>query len=134
MITAEKLEEIADICKRCKEVMIELNSVYNTYASPRFDGYKRTSPGTDPTSKAFYRAEKLNEELEELLRIRADFEEELSQINKPEICAIIRWHYILGKSWKQTSERVFHTSSYFLARDRLRWYLTAPHQKPSESI
>lgn len=128
----ERLEQIETVCSRMREIRKALESVYYAYTSPRFDSVKTTSPVKDPVTEAVNRAERLSQELDELLRIRQDFETELESINDPEICAIIRQHYILGKSWKQTSMKVYGVQNYFLARDRLRWFL-APHHEPKEN-
>ena len=125
MISFERLEQIETVCSRIREVQKALQSVYNTYQSPRFDGIKYTSQPADPTSKAFYEAQRLSQELDELLKVRQDFEEELMKADC-EIQAIIRYRYLIGLSWKETSMKVFHTQSYFLARDKLRWYLSPP--------
>ena len=85
MLTLQKLEYIADVCSRIRQIKTELQSVYYAYTSPRFDGVKYTNQPADPTSKAFYQAERLHEELEELLRIMSDFETELEQITDHEI-------------------------------------------------
>lgn len=133
MITAEKLIEIESVCSRMREIRKALESVYYAYTSPRFDSVKTTSPVKDPVTEAVNHALRLHEELDELLQIRQNFEDELQQVTDCEVCAIIRWHYCMGLSWKDTSWKVYHSRSYFQSRDKLRWYLTTPHHEPKEN-
>lgn len=47
----------------------------------------------------------------------------LIELDDPEIRSIIRWHYLNGKSWKQTSRLVYGANSYYNARKTLmRWF------------
>lgn len=133
MLTFERLEEVGYACARIREIQVELNNVYNTYRSPSFNNRRCNTEPADPVTKAVHKATKLHDELDRLLKIRLDFEDELEGITDPEVCAIIRWHYCIGLSWKDTSWRVYHSQSYFAARDKVRWYLAAPHHEPKES-
>lgn len=129
MITLEQLEELSFACKRIREIQEELKHVYNAVKSPSLTNTRQHNEPADPTVRAVHKAEKLHEELDRLLAIRMAFEEELEQIPDGELCAIIRWRFIIGLSWKMTSWKVYHVMDYSMARDKLRWGLLTPRRK-----
>ena len=65
---------------------------------------------------------KYNSMLTEMADRRDHVNAWLVELDDPEIRSIIRWHYLNGKSWKQTSGLVYGANSYYNARKVLMRY------------
>ncbi|MDD5881970.1 hypothetical protein, partial [Stecheria intestinalis] len=106
----------------------EIEGMYNTYRSPAFEkiGSSPLSPG-DPTSEAVQKIMALQQKYNRMLNDMADRRDMVNawlvSLDNGEIKSIIRWHYLNGKSWKQTSGLVYGANSYYNARKALmRWF------------
>lgn len=111
-MTIEDLEELRYLNSEIQAVQREIENMYNTYRSPAFEkiGQSPLSPG-DPTAQAVSKVMQLQRKYNSMLTEMADRRDRVNawlvEIDDPEIRSIIRWHYLNGKSWKQTSGLVY---------------------------
>ena len=107
-MTIEDLEELRYLNSEISAVQREIESMYNTYRSPAFEkiGSSPLSPG-DPTSEAVQKIMSLQAKYNAMLNDMADRRDRVNAwligLDDGEVKSIIRWHYLNGKSWKQTS-------------------------------
>ena len=112
LMTIEELEELRYLNSEIKAVQREIENMYNTYRSPAFEkiGQSPLSPG-DPTSEAVQKIMDLQAKYNAMLNDMADRRDLVNawimSLDDGEIKSIIRWHYLNGKSWKQTSGLVY---------------------------
>lgn len=91
----------------------ELRALYFPYSSPNApkSGGQNPNRGGNPTEQAYHRIERKKAELEktraEYLERTVHIEEWLTTVEDLEVVAIIRAHYILNKTWKQTAKMVY---------------------------
>ena len=111
-MTIEELEELRYLNSEISAVQREIESMYNTYRSPAFEkiGQSPLSPG-DPTAQAVSKVMQLQRKYNRMLNDMADRRDRVNawlvSLDNGEIKSIIRWHYLCGKSWKQTSGLVY---------------------------
>lgn len=111
-MTIDELEELRYLDSEIQAVQREIENMYNTYRSPAFEkiGQSPLSPG-DPTAQAVSKVMQLQRKYNSMLTEMADRRDRVNawlvEIDDPEIRSIIRWHYLNGKSWKQTSGLVY---------------------------
>ena len=123
-MTIEDLEELRYLDSEIKAVQQEIEGMYNTYRSPAFEKIGQTplSPG-DPTAQAVSKVMQLQRKYNSMLTEMADRRDMVNawlvSLDNGEIKSIIRWHYLNGKSWKQTSVLVYGANSYYNARKAL---------------
>ena len=126
-MTIETLEQYLGIRAAVKAIQQELQYIYIPIQSPngKTGGGYSSTPG-NPTEKAAMQAmmiqEKLADRLKEQMELGAVVEEWLKTVTDPEIEAIIRFHYILGCSWKATSMKIYGSPKYYLSRDKVYRY------------
>ena len=90
----------------------EIEGMYNTYRSPAFEklGSSPQHAG-DPTADAVRKIIGLQAKYNSMLNDMADRRDRVNawlvSLDDGEIKSIIRWHYLCGKSWKQTSGLVY---------------------------
>jgi hypothetical protein len=115
MITIEELKNYRYLQMQAQAIQEQIRQMYVPISSPQLSqiGTKSNVPG-DPTRSAFYRIEKLNQELEEKVnKIAVQMKRILDwvdTIDNPEIQIIIRWHFMNGLSWKETARKIYSTS------------------------
>lgn len=115
MITIEELKNYRYLQMQAQAIQEQIRQMYVPISSPQLSqiGTKSNVPG-DPTRSAFYRIEKLNQELEEKVNeIAVQMKRILDWvdiIDNPEIQIIIRWHFMNGLSWKETARKIYSTS------------------------
>lgn len=123
-MTIDDLEELRYLNSEIKAVQQEIEGMYNTYKSPAFDkiGSSPQHAG-DPTAEAAQKIIALQQKYNRMLNDMADRRNRVNSwllsLDDEEIKSIIRWHYLCGKSWKQTSGLVYGASSYYNARKTL---------------
>lgn len=123
-MTIEDLEELRYLDSEIQAVQREIENMYNTYRSPAFEkiGQSPLSPG-DPTAQAVSKVMQLQRKYNEMLTEMADRRDRVNawlvELDDREIRSIIRWHYLNGKTWKQTSGLVYGANSYYNARKAL---------------
>lgn len=111
-MTVEKLEAYRGLTSEIKGLREQIDSLYDTYRSPQLmsDGGHSMSVSS-PTERAVAKILKLKETYQQKYDETADLllqvENWLSQVEDPEIRSIIRFHYILNRSWQQTSTEVY---------------------------
>ena len=127
-MTIEDLEDLRYLNSEIRAVQQEIEGMYNTYRSPAFERIG-SSPqlAGDPTSEAVQKIMALQQKYNRMLNDMADRRDLVNawlvSLDNGEIKSIIRWHYLNGKSWKQTSGLVYGANSYYNARKVLmRWF------------
>ena len=127
-MTIEDLKRLRFLNSEIEAVKQEIENMHNTYRSPAFEriGSSPISPG-DPTSEAVSKIIGLQKKYNRMLSDMADQRDRINSwlidLDDSEIKSIIRWHYINGKSWKETSSLVYGSNSYpFNARKRIYRY------------
>ena len=111
-MTIDDLEELRYLNSEIQAVQREIENMYNTYRSPAFEkiGQSPLSPG-DPTAQAVSKVMQLQRKYNIMLTEMADRRDRVNawlvSLDDGEIKSIIRWHYLCGKSWKQTSGLVY---------------------------
>lgn len=126
-MTIEKLEAYRGLTSEMQALSQQITSLYDTYRSPQLmsNGSHSMSAGS-PTENAVAKILKLEEtyrrKYEEAVDLLAEVENWLSQVEDAEIRSICRHHYILNKSWSQTSAIVYGFPSYYNSRKRVMRY------------
>ena len=111
-MTIEELEELRYLNSEIQAVQREIEGLYNTYRSPAFEkiGSSPQRAG-DPTADAVRKIIDLQAKYNQMLNEMADRRDRVNAwligLDDGEIKSIIRWHYLNGKSWKQTSGLVY---------------------------
>nr|DAS85060.1 MAG TPA: Protein of unknown function (DUF722) [Caudoviricetes sp.] len=127
MITIEELKNYRYLQMQAQAIQEQIRQMYVPISSPQLSqiGTKSNVPG-DPTRSAFYRIEKLNQELEEKVNeIAVQMKRILDwvdTIDNPEIQIIIRWHFMNGLSWKDTARKIYSTSDSDSCRKKFYRY------------
>lgn len=126
-MSVEKLEAYRGLTSEMKALSQQITSLYDTYRSPQLvsNGSHSMSAGS-PTESAVSKILKLEEtysvKFKEALDMLTEVENWLSQVDDAEIRSICRHHYILNKSWQQTSTIVYGYPSYYNARKKVMRY------------
>lgn len=127
-MTIEKLEQYKGLTSEMKALRDQIDSLYDTYRSPQLmsDGGSHSMSASNPTESAVEKILNLkklySKKYEEALDLLAEVEAWLSTVDDVEIRSICRHHYILNKSWQQTSAIVNGYPSYYNARKRVMRY------------
>ena len=127
-MTIEKLEKYKGLTSEMKALRDQIDSLYDTYRSQQFtsDGGSHSISAGNPTEIAVEKILNLKEtyskKYEEALDLLEEVEAWLSTVDDVEIRSICRHHYILNKSWQQTSAIVYGYPSYYNARKRVMRY------------
>lgn len=115
----EQLENFRMINSELKALNSQIKNTYNTYHSPAIGNGRNSVPG-DPTARAIEKLSKLQDlysiKYVSMTKLLDEIETWINTIENTEIRSIIRWHYLLGLSWKQTSKKVYGYNSYYNAR------------------
>lgn len=113
-MTVEKLEQYKGLTSEMKALRDQIDSLYDTYRSPQLmsdGGSHSMSVGGSPVETAVNKVLELKtvyeQKYEEAANLLYNIETWLSQIEDPEIRSIIRFHYILNRSWQQTSTEIY---------------------------
>lgn len=125
-MTIEKLKQYKGLTSEMKALRDQIDSLYDTYRSPQLMSDAHSMSVGSPVETAVNKVlelktvyEQKHEEAANLLYI---IETWLSQVEDPEIRSIIRFHYILNRSWQQTSTEVCGYPSYYAARKKIMRY------------
>lgn len=111
-MTIEKLERYKGVTSEMQALRDQIDSLYDTYRSPQFmSNGSHSMSVSSPTERAVAKIIKLKETYQqkysEAAGLLLEVENWLSQVEDPEIRSIIRFHYILNRSWQQTSTEVY---------------------------
>lgn len=127
-MTIEKLEQYRGLTSEMKALRDQIDSLYDTYRSPQFfsEGGSHSSNVGSPVEDAVNRILKLKDiydhKYSEAAGLLLEVENWLSQVEDAEIRSICRHHYLLNKSWSQTSAIVCGYPSYYSARKKIMRY------------
>lgn len=127
-MTVEKLEQYKGLTSEMKALRDQIDSLYDTYRSPQLmsDGGSHSMSAGSPTESAVEKILNLKEtyskKYEEALDLLEEVEAWFSTVDDVEIRSICRHHYILNKSWQQTSTIIYGYSSYYNARKKVMRY------------
>ena len=112
-MTIEKLENYRGLVEEMHSLSESINSLYDTYKSPQFcrNGGSHSNNVWSPVESAVEQILKLKDlydhKYSEAANLLLEVEAWLSQVEDPEIRSIIRFHYILNRSWQQTSTEIY---------------------------
>lgn len=112
-MTIEKLENYRGLVAEMHSLSESIDSLYDTYRSPQFcrNGGSHSSnvgsPVEDAVDKILNLKDIYSKKYEEALDLLTEVESWLSTVDDAEIRSICRHHYILNKSWSQTSAIVY---------------------------
>lgn len=127
-MTVEKLEAYRGLTSEIKGLREQIDSLYDTYRSPQLmsDGGSHSMSVGSPTESAVNKIVTLkaiySKKIEEASDLLLEVENWLSTVEDSEIRSICRHHYILNKSWQQTSVVVYGYPSYYNSRKRIMRY------------
>lgn len=126
-MTIDKLEAYRGLTSEIKALSQQITSLYDTYKSPQLmSNGSHSMSASSPTESAVAKILKLEEiyrkKYEEGVDLLGEVENWLSQVPDAEIRSICRHHYILNKSWSQTSAIVYGHPSYYGARKKVMRY------------
>jgi len=111
-ITLEDLRQYRAIRAEISSIEAEVESLYYPVSSPPLMSESGHGSGpSDPTVKAFHQIERDRERLDkkhaELVHQQIRIDRWLDKLENRHIAAIIRLHFIVGLSWRQTCLRVY---------------------------
>ena len=127
-MTIEALEQYRGICSNISAIYAELTNAYYPYRSPnaKTEPIINSSVPSNPTQQAAFNALDLQERLEQRLEEQAialkEIETWLLTLTDPEIESIIRWHYVIGLSWKETTEQIYGYGDPYRTRKKIFRY------------
>lgn len=126
-MTIEKLEQYKGLTSEMQALRDQIDSLYDTYRSPQLiSNGSHSMSASSPTESAVCKILKLEETYrriyEEAVDLLSEVENWLSHVDDAEIRSICRHHYILNKSWQQTSTIVYGYPSYYNARKKVMRY------------
>lgn len=126
-MTIEKLEQYKGLTSEMQALSQQITSLYDTYRSPQLaSNGSHSMSASSPTESAVCKILKLEEtyknKYEEAVNLLSEVENWLSEVEDAEIRSICRHHYILNKSWQQTSTIVYGYPSYYNARKKVIRY------------
>ena len=126
-MTKDVLEEYFTISSRITAIDEEIRTLYlpqiNAGGQDVDAGRVSSRMPHSKTEEAAIRIlslkERLQDERRRLLDLAETIETWLESVEDPEIEAIVRWHYLLRRNWKETNIKVYGYPSYWYARQRL---------------
>lgn len=127
-MTIEKLENYKGLVAEMHSLSESIDSLYDTYRSPQFcrNGGSHSNNVWSPVEDAANRILKLkglyDHKYSEAANLLLEVEAWLSTVDDPEIRSIVRFHYVLNKSWVQTSTEVYGFPSYYNSRKKIMRY------------
>ena len=127
-MTIEKLENYKGLVAEMHSLSESIDSLYDTYRSPQFcrNGGSHSNNVWSPVEDAVNRILKLknlyDHKYSEAANLLLEVEAWLSTVDDPEIRSIVRFHYVLNKSWVQTSTEVYGFPSYYNSRKKIMRY------------
>ena len=122
-MTIEELEQYRWLSAEIDALNEQICVMYNTYHSPSFSsaGSFNSEPHS-PVENALKKIQKLetiyNAKINDLRAKTNEIESWLDTVKDINIRTCIRYHYLLGYTWKETSKRVYgyKNSNYYNAR------------------
>ncbi len=128
-MTIETFERYRGISANVKALQMEIDSLYAPISSPNGKtGETYSSTPGDPTKQAVHKIlilkERLYQELTKQIELLEEIEAWFAEADDKdaEIIALIRMHYIVGLSWRQTNLKAYGYSDYHNARKKVFRY------------
>ena len=120
-MTIKELEEYRALIAEIDALNKQIESLYDTYHSPSTEGKGSLKSSTkSPVEKALTKIQLLEQvyldRIQELQEQANRIETWVSQVDDPFIRSCIRYHYLLGYSWSETSKKMYGYNSYYNAR------------------
>ena len=120
-MTIKELEEYRALIAEIDALNKQIESLYDTYHSPSTEGKGNSkSSSKSPVEKALTKIQLLEQvyldRIQELQEQANRIETWVSQVDDPFIRSCIRYHYLLGYSWSETSKKMYGYNSYYNAR------------------
>lgn len=115
-MTIEELQTYRYAAAEVEALQLQIQQLYNPVRSPNLVSIgARGNSVSDPTHSSVMKADELQRQLEEkqeALRAKAiAIEEWLATVEDSKIRTAIRWHFLLGATWKETARKVDGTMS-----------------------
>lgn len=120
-MTLDELEEYRSLYIEIDALTQQIQALYNTYHSPSFSssGGFNGEPHS-PVEQALKQIQRLEDTYTAKiieLRSKAEvIETWLTTLDNAFVRSCIRYHYMLGYSWKETSRKLYGYESYYNAR------------------
>ena len=108
-----KLEDLQSYRGRENDIgyiQIEIDAIYGSIPSGSGGG-PSSQPG-DPTTAKLRHIEKLQRSMERMQRKNDEIDQWLESLDDRTLASIIRAHYIIGLSWRDTAQRVCKSDSH----------------------
>lgn len=127
-MTIEELQAYRYAAAEVEALQLQINQLYSPVRSPNLVSIgARGNSVSDPTHSSVMRADELQRQLEEkqeALRAKAvAIEEWLNEVEDSRIRMAIRWHFLLGATWKETARKVDPSLSVVgLKKAFFRWF------------
>ena len=120
-VSLKSLEQYRVLYTEIDAIDQQIKSLYNTYHSPSFQTVGsftcgRRSPVEQALKKIYELEEIYSDKIKELRTQAKTIEEWITNLNDPFLKSCIRYHYMLGYSWKETSRKVYGYDNYYNAR------------------
>ena len=128
-ITLEDLRKYQSIKENLKAIQMELNALYYPVSSVPMtsDGSTRSSLPSSPTERAFFRIEAKKARLEakqaELDDLMDRIEAFIDDVDDHHVAAIMRMHFICGKTWRATCKEIYGYADPDICRMAVRRYM-----------
>lgn len=112
-ITLEDLRMYIDLQNEIKAIELEIESLYYPIRSAPMtsDGSTRSSLPGNPTERAVFRIEEKKKKLErkrdDLIQLTERLERFVAELKDHHVAAIIRLHFLCGKTWGETCYLIF---------------------------
>lgn len=134
-ITLEDLRKYQSIKENLKAIQMELNALYYPVSSVPMtsDGSTRSSLPSSPTERAFFRIEAKKARLEakqaELDDLIDRIDAFIDDIEDHHVAAIMRMHFVVGKSWRVTCMQIYGYPDPDICRMAVRRYMEKRYGK-----
>ena len=130
MITLDDLRRYQDLKQNIASIEAEIQSLYYPVSSPSgspiISGRSSVRLAGDPTaaaySKIIERREKLEHMLAELQEMADRIYAFVDNMTDQHMASILRYHFLIGLTWAQTSEKVYGYADPQVCRHAVRRY------------
>jgi hypothetical protein len=126
-MTIEELENFRSISAEVDAIQKEIETLYTPISCPNgksSTGFSNTP--SDPTERAVDKILEKREELIErqtyMIKTLQQIEDWLDTVKDPDIRSIVRWHYLLKATWKQTAKKLNNYDDSDACRKKIKRY------------
>lgn len=112
VVTLKDLEQYRALYTEMTAIDLQIKSLYNTYHSPSFSNeggfsYSDKSNVEMAVSRIMELEEKFNIKKNNLINKATNIEKWLETVSDQYVRACIRYHYMLGYTWRETTIKVY---------------------------